>query len=161
MAHAAASVEGSESSTFEYDFNNILDAGQFVPAGRMWAGLGALQQLTPYNCYVLAAPEDSLEGISNTCLRMMKIMSRGGGVGIPVMSLRPRYSVARSSNGRSSGSVSWSNQFSTSTGLIEQGGSRRGRTDDHSVRLASGHRRVRQCPKRDKSTSSSVTATSR
>ncbi len=53
-------------------------------------------------------------------------MSRGGGVGINVSSLRPRYAYVKGVNGRSSGAVSWASLYSFVTGLIEQGGSRRG-----------------------------------
>jgi ribonucleoside-diphosphate reductase alpha chain len=53
-------------------------------------------------------------------------MSRGGGVGINVSTLRPRYAYVKGVNGRSSGAVSWASLYSFVTGLIEQGGSRRG-----------------------------------
>ena len=62
----------------------------------------------------------------NTLSQMAEIMSRGGGVGINVSSLRPRYAYVKGVNGRSSGSVSWASLYSFVTGLIEQGGSRRG-----------------------------------
>ena len=57
---------------------------------------------------------------------MTEIMSRGGGVGLNLSSLRPRHAYVKGVNGRSSGSVSWGALFSFVTGLIEQGGSRRG-----------------------------------
>jgi len=57
---------------------------------------------------------------------MMEIMSRGGGVGINLSSLRPRHCYVKGVNGRSSGAVSWGGLYSFTTGLIEQGGSRRG-----------------------------------
>jgi ribonucleoside-diphosphate reductase alpha chain len=57
---------------------------------------------------------------------MTEIMSRGGGVGINLSTLRPRYAYVKGVNGRSSGSVSWGSLYSFVTGLIEQGGSRRG-----------------------------------
>ncbi len=78
------------------------------------------------NCYVVPSPQDSRQGIVNTLSQMMEIMSRGGGVGINVSSLRPRYSYVKGVNGRSSGAVSWGGLYSFVTGLIEQGGSRRG-----------------------------------
>ncbi|MFN8562116.1 MAG: hypothetical protein U0703_10950 [Anaerolineae bacterium] len=52
--------------------------------------------------------------------------SRGGGVGINISSLRPRQAYVKGVNGRSSGAVSWGGLYSFVTGLIEQGGSRRG-----------------------------------
>ncbi|MCA9890052.1 MAG: ribonucleoside-diphosphate reductase, partial [Anaerolineae bacterium] len=49
-----------------------------------------------------------------------------GGVGINLSTLRPRHAYVKGVNGRSSGSVSWGALYSFVTGLIEQGGSRRG-----------------------------------
>jgi len=57
---------------------------------------------------------------------MTEIMSRGGGVGINLSTLRPRRAIVRGVSGSSSGAVSWGGLFSYTTGLIEQGGSRRG-----------------------------------
>ncbi|MBI3652760.1 MAG: adenosylcobalamin-dependent ribonucleoside-diphosphate reductase [Acidobacteria bacterium] len=74
------------------------------------------------NCYVIPSPKDSRKGIVDTLSQMMEIMSRGGGVGINVSSLRPRHSYVKGVNGRSSGSVSWGALYSFVTGLIEQGG---------------------------------------
>ncbi|MEM9954425.1 MAG: adenosylcobalamin-dependent ribonucleoside-diphosphate reductase [Chloroflexota bacterium] len=78
------------------------------------------------NCYVIPSPQDSREGIMQTLTHMTEIMSRGGGVGINISTLRPRAAYVKGVNGRSSGSVSWGALYSFVTGLIEQGGSRRG-----------------------------------
>lgn len=78
------------------------------------------------NCYVVPSPKDSRGGIIETLGNMMEIMSRGGGVGINLSSLRPRHNYVQGVNGRSSGSISWGGLYSFVTGLIEQGGSRRG-----------------------------------
>lgn len=77
-------------------------------------------------CYVIPSPKDSRKGIVETLTNMMEIMSRGGGVGINLSSLRPQHAYVKGVNGRSSGSVSWGGLYSFVTGLIEQGGSRRG-----------------------------------
>lgn len=77
-------------------------------------------------CYVLPNPRDSRQGIVDTLGQMIEIMSRGGGVGINVSSLRPYRAVVHGVNGRSSGAVSWMELYSLATGLVEQGGSRRG-----------------------------------
>lgn len=74
------------------------------------------------NCYVIPAPKDSRGGIIETLRQMTEIMSRGGGVGINISSLRPRQAYVKGVNGRSSGAVSWGALYSFVTGLIEQGG---------------------------------------
>ncbi|NCB00829.1 MAG: adenosylcobalamin-dependent ribonucleoside-diphosphate reductase [Spirochaetia bacterium] len=112
--------------TWEKEFNWLLEGWKFVPAGRILTGAGTDQNLTYFNCYVIPSPKDSRGGIITSLGQMTEIMSRGGGVGINLSSLRPKHSYVKGVNGRSSGSVSWGALFSFVTGLIEQGGSRRG-----------------------------------
>lgn len=77
-------------------------------------------------CFVLPSISDSRHGIFERLEQMAEIMSRGGGVGINISTLRPKNAPVAGVNGRSSGSVSWGALFSYVTGLIEQAGSRRG-----------------------------------
>lgn len=127
IAKGIAKVEPEEQQAeWEERFRWLLEDWKFVPGGRIWAGAGTDQNLTYYNCYVVPSPHDSRGGIVNTLSQMTEIMSRGGGVGINISSLRPRYSYVKGVNGRSSGAVSWGGLYSFVTGLIEQGGSRRG-----------------------------------
>ncbi|HKV41493.1 MAG TPA: adenosylcobalamin-dependent ribonucleoside-diphosphate reductase [Blastocatellia bacterium] len=126
VARGIAAVEGERAEEWYGKFRWLLDGWKFVPAGRILAAAGTDQQLTFYNCYVIPSPKDSRRGIVDTLSQMMEIMSRGGGVGINVTSLRPRHAYVKGVNGRSSGSVSWGALYSFVTGLIEQGGSRRG-----------------------------------
>jgi ribonucleoside-diphosphate reductase alpha chain len=128
IANHVASVEKTEELKEEWEakFRDLMDDWKYVPAGRIFTGAGTGQNLTYYNCYVIPSPQDSRGGIFETLGQMAEIMSRGGGVGINVSSLRPRYSYVKGVNGRSSGAVSWASLYSFVTGLIEQGGSRRG-----------------------------------
>lgn len=128
IAKHIASVEETADKQAEWEnkFRLLMDDWKYVPAGRIFTGAGTGQNLTFYNCYVIPSPKDSRQGIFETLGQMAEIMSRGGGVGINVSSLRPRYSYVKGVNGRSSGSVSWASLYSFVTGLIEQGGSRRG-----------------------------------
>jgi ribonucleoside-diphosphate reductase alpha chain len=123
---ASAETTPEKQKEWEEKFQWLLDGWKFVPAGRILAGAGTNQKLTYYNCYVIPSPKDSREGIIKTLQNMNEIFSRGGGVGFNLSSLRPRYAYVKGVNGRSSGSVSWGSLYSFSTGLIEQGGSRRG-----------------------------------
>lgn len=128
LAGAMASVETTPEKRSEWTekFRYILDDWKLVPGGRIAAGADASDELTLFNCYVIPSPHDSRGGIMSTLSEMTEIMSRGGGVGINLSSLRPRRSVVKGVNGSSSGAVSWGGLFSYTTGLIEQGGSRRG-----------------------------------
>jgi ribonucleoside-diphosphate reductase alpha chain len=128
IATHIASVEKTTEKRIEWEekFRKLMDDWKYVPAGRIFTGAGTGQNLTFYNCYVIPHPKDSRGGIFETLSQMAEIMSRGGGVGINVSSLRPRYAYVKGVNGRSSGAVSWASLYSFVTGLIEQGGSRRG-----------------------------------
>ncbi|MFD1176684.1 adenosylcobalamin-dependent ribonucleoside-diphosphate reductase [Paenibacillus puldeungensis] len=128
LATAMASVEATPELQQEWEekFRHILYDWKLVPGGRIAAGAGASEELTLFNCYVIPSPKDSRGGIMETLSEMTEIMARGGGVGINLSSLRPRRAVVKGVNGSSSGAVSWGGLFSYTTGLIEQGGSRRG-----------------------------------
>ncbi|GAB6926365.1 vitamin B12-dependent ribonucleotide reductase [Paenibacillus sp. JCM 10914] len=128
LASAMSSVEATPELQEEWrgKFREILDDWKLVPGGRIAAGAGASDELTLFNCYVIPSPKDSRGGIMETLTEMTEIMARGGGVGINLSSLRPRRAIVKGVNGSSSGAVSWGGLFSYTTGLIEQGGSRRG-----------------------------------
>ena len=128
LAKAMASVEDTAEKRKQWEerFRYILDDWKLVPGGRIAAGAGTSDELTLFNCYVIPSPKDSRGGIMETLTEMTEIMARGGGVGINLSSLRPRRAVVAGVNGSSSGAVSWGGLFSYTTGLIEQGGSRRG-----------------------------------
>lgn len=127
LAAAMSSAEAEDKQAiWQERFRYILDDWKLVPGGRIAAGAGASDELTLFNCYVIPSPQDSRGGIMATLTEMTEIMARGGGVGINLSSLRPKRTVVKGVNGSSSGAVSWGGLFSYTTGLIEQGGSRRG-----------------------------------
>src|SRR5699024_7386512 len=116
-----------EKQQFRYEqFYEELANLHFIPAGRVLYGAGSGTDVTYFNCYVMPYVKDSREGISNHRKQVMEIMSRGGGVGTNGSTLRPRNTLARGVNGKSSGSVCWLNDIAKLTHLVEQGGSRRG-----------------------------------
>ena len=135
IARAVASVETTEENKTKYfeAFFEALSKKYIQPGGRIMTGANIDQHgnytsnLTLFNCYVLPSPLDSRKSIIKDSLhQMVEVMSRGGGVGMTLSALRPRYAYVKGVHGKSSGSVSWAGLFSYATGLIEQGGSRRG-----------------------------------
>ncbi|CEG27833.1 vitamin B12-dependent ribonucleotide reductase [Bacillus sp. B-jedd] len=127
-ATGLASVEKTDEKRLEW-FNKFYEElvnMNFIPAGRVLYGAGAGTDVTFFNCYVMPFVQDSREGISDHRKQVMEIMSRGGGVGTNGSTLRPRATLARGVNGKSSGSVSWLDDIAKLTHLVEQGGSRRG-----------------------------------
>lgn len=126
-ARGLAAVESEEKrAEVQARFEKILKNGNTIPAGRVLYGAGAGIDVTYFNCYVLPFIRDSRGGISDHRKEAMEIMSRGGGVGTNGSTLRPKHALARTVNGKSSGSVSWLHDLSQLTHLVEQGGSRRG-----------------------------------
>lgn len=127
VAAAMASVEDTKEKQahWESEFEFMLKDWKFVPGGRILAGAG-IEGLTYYNCFVIPSPKDSKTSIFASANILSQLMSRGGGVGVNISTLRPKYSRTYATNGRSSGAVSWGELYSFVTGLIEQGGSRRG-----------------------------------
>ncbi|GAE31856.1 vitamin B12-dependent ribonucleotide reductase [Alkalihalobacillus hemicellulosilyticus] len=127
-ATGLASVEVTEEKkqqSFDRFYEQLVGLN-FIPAGRVLYGAGAETDVTYFNCYVMPYVKDSREGISEHRKQVMEIMSRGGGVGTNGSTLRPRNTLARGVNGKSSGSVSWLDDIAKLTHLVEQGGSRRG-----------------------------------
>ncbi len=121
---------------WEQKFYSALEEFKFVPGGRILTGAGVDHELTFYNCYVIPSPEDSRGGIFDSVRTMVEIMSRGGGVGVNLSSIRPRGAHVKGVSGTASGSVSFGGLYSFATGLVIQGGSRRGAlmlmlNDDH------------------------------
>jgi ribonucleoside-diphosphate reductase alpha chain len=107
---------------FYHEVSNL----NLVPAGRVLFGAGSQTNVTYFNCFVMPHIHDSRGGISDHRKQVMEIMSRGGGVGTNGSTLRPKNSLAKGVNGKSSGAVSWLHDLSELTHLVEQGGSRRG-----------------------------------
>lgn len=128
VAKAIAAVEPTETKRQEWEtkFYDVLEGFDFVPGGRILTGAGSGVPLTLYNCFVIPSPKDSRDGILDSVKLMVEIMSRGGGVGVNLSSIRPRGAYVKGVNGTASGAVSFGALYSFATGLIIQGGSRRG-----------------------------------
>ncbi|MBU2575659.1 adenosylcobalamin-dependent ribonucleoside-diphosphate reductase, partial [Patescibacteria group bacterium] len=133
---AQEEMNDEQKESWEQEFYWALEDFKFVPGGRILTGAGARGDVTFYNCFVLPCPDDSRGGIMDSVKNMVEIMARGGGVGVNLSSLRPRGSYVKGVNGTASGAVSFGALYSFSTGLVTQGGARRGAlmlmiNDDH------------------------------
>ncbi len=128
VAHAIAGVETKDKrEKWEEAYYRAMQDFVLIPGGRILSGAGTGYKVTFYNCFVIPSPKDSRQGILNTLSQMVEIMSRGGGVGINLSSLRPRGARVQKVNGFSSGPCNWAELFSVTTrDIIQQGGSRRG-----------------------------------
>nr|BAL52395.1 ribonucleoside-diphosphate reductase alpha chain [uncultured Acetothermia bacterium]BAL60062.1 ribonucleoside-diphosphate reductase alpha chain [Candidatus Acetothermum autotrophicum] len=126
VAREIASVETDAKKRREWEkrFYWLLEDFRFIPGGRIMFGAGQPRRATLLNCYVIPIKEDSIEGIFEWCKEAARTYSLGGGVGTDISILRPKGSPVNNSAIYSSGSVSFMELFSTTTGTIGQSGRR-------------------------------------
>jgi ribonucleoside-diphosphate reductase alpha chain len=126
VAKELASPEKDEEKRKEWTskFHWLLQDYRFVPGGRILFGAGQPRKSTLLNCYFFKIREDSIEAIFDWCKEAARTYSFGGGVGTDISVLRPKGAPVNNSAIYSSGSVSFMELLSTTTGTIGQAGRR-------------------------------------
>ena len=125
ISRELASVEKEDKrKEIEKNFYWLLEDFKFVPGGRILFGAGSNHKATLLNCYYLPIKKDSLEGIYDTAKEMARTYSYGGGVGIDISILRPKGSAVNNAARFSTGSISFMELYSVTTGIIGQTGRR-------------------------------------
>lgn len=121
-----ATVEKTDDLRNEWaeKFYWLLSDFRFVPGGRILFGAGNPRNVTLLNCYVIPVRQDKLESIFDWMKEAARTYSYGGGVGTDISILRPKGSRVNNAALTSTGSVSFMDLFSLTTGTIGQSGRR-------------------------------------
>ncbi len=126
VARALAAVEPRDQSVWEERFYDSMAQLRFLPGGRIIAGAGTRRRVTLFNCFVMGAIEDAMDGIFEALKEGALTMQQGGGVGYDFSTLRPAGSRARSGGTIASGPVSFMRIWDSMCETLISTGNRRG-----------------------------------
>lgn len=107
----------------ENKFFKIMWNGWLGLASPVISNMGTDRGL-PISCYGIDTP-DSIRGIGLTNAELMRLTSKGGGVGIGLSKIRPRGTEI-AGNGKSEGVVPWAKIYDSTIIATNQGNVRRG-----------------------------------
>lgn len=130
VAHTIAQAEKKYTDSeeainmVENAFLEILTNLEFLPNSPTFSGAGTkLGQLSA--CFVLPIKDD-MESIMKTLTDAVMIHKSGGGTGFSFSRLRPDGSRISTTNGTTSGPISFIKMYDGTTEQVKQGGTRRG-----------------------------------
>jgi ribonucleoside-diphosphate reductase alpha chain len=127
VALAAAQAEAPEQRrAWALDFAQALAGHRFLPAGRILAGAGTGRAVTLFNCFVMGAIPDSMDGIFSSLREAALTLQQGGGIGYDFSTLRPKGAPVAGVGADASGPVSFMDVWDAMCRTIMSAGSRRG-----------------------------------
>lgn len=127
VAKAIAQAEDvNNQDAWEQKFYELMEAGLFMPAGRILASAGLNTKATLQNCYVSRIIDDSIEGIHQAYGEAMITLSRFGGIGMDFSTLRPKGAPVGNQGLTSPGPIHWMHMWHDGAERVKQAGHRRG-----------------------------------
>jgi ribonucleoside-diphosphate reductase alpha chain len=127
VATAVAAAEAPPSRpVWEERFREAIESFRFIPAGRVLAGAGTDRAVTLFNCFVMGAIHDSLDGIFEHLREAALTMQQGGGVGMDFSTIRPRGSLVRRVAAEASGPLTFMDCWDSMCRTVQSAGQRRG-----------------------------------
>ncbi len=127
VARALAANEAPEGrALWEGRFRESVESLRFIPAGRVLAGAGTDRAVTLFNCFVMGAIPDSLDGIFEHLKQAALTMQQGGGVGMDFSTIRPCGSPVSGVAADASGPLTFMDCWDSMCRTVHSAGQRRG-----------------------------------
>src|ERR1700743_129820 len=125
-ASLAMAAAPQRRSTAAQSFALALKDHRFLPAGRILAGAGTGRSVTLFNCFVMGAIPDSMDGIFAALREAALTLQQGGGIGYDFSTLRPKGALVKGVGADASGPVSFMEVWDAMCRTIMSAGARRG-----------------------------------
>ena len=106
---------------------DLIRQKKFMFGGRVLANRGIASEdnkVTYSNCYVLPQVEDNIESIYDSCSKLARTFSYGGGCGLDISKLRPKGAKVYNASEFTTGACSFMDTFSQVTETIGMSGRR-------------------------------------
>jgi len=120
----------SDGKDHYYALRDLFLHQKCMPAGRIQAGIGALRQVTAFNCFVSGTIADSFVtghgSIMGRATEAAQTMRMGGGIGYDFSTLRPKGAIIKKLGSKSSGPVKFMGIFDAVCSTVQSAGHRRG-----------------------------------
>lgn len=127
VAKAVAAAEAPQQrALWEVRFRDAIRDFRFIPAGRVLAGAGTERSVTLFNCFVMGAIPDSLDGIFQHLKQAALTMQQGGGVGMDFSTIRPSGSRVHGVAADASGPLTFMDCWDSMCRTVHSAGQRRG-----------------------------------
>jgi ribonucleoside-diphosphate reductase alpha chain len=128
VAKAVASAEklyGGDEAKWTKTFYNMMSTQIFMPSTPILCNAGHQEANCLFACHFLEV-KDSIDSIFSSVKDAAIIQKLGGGIGLSFSNLRPAGDLVKTTNGISSGVITFMRVFDVTSDVIKQGSIRRG-----------------------------------